>query len=101
MLSVFVRTQVAPPSSLRYSPLFDFCGFLVESFTVFGVVSASTCVYMIFGFERAIAISMRPSVVAGNPPPVTLVHEAPASVDFQSADPAPPLCRKYGPRSRS
>ena len=43
------------------------------------------------GFERAIAISMRPSVVVGNPPPATLVHVAPASVDFQSADPAPPL----------
>src|SRR5258705_152969 len=44
---------------------------------------------------------MRPFVVSGSPPPFTSVHVFPASVDFQSAEPGPPLYRKYGPRTRS
>ena len=43
---------------------------------------------------------MRPFSVAGKPPPLISVQVAPASVDFQSAEPGPPEIRKYGPRTR-
>ena len=93
--------HVFPPSSERYNPLGRFCGATLASFLRLGAVSASTMVYITSGFERAMAISMRPLVVAGNPPPFTSVNVSPPSVLFQSAEPAPPDFRKYGPRTRS
>src|SRR5687767_6875125 len=44
---------------------------------------------------------MRPFIVSGQPPPLISVHVVPPSVVFQSAEPGPPLLRKYGPRTRS
>jgi hypothetical protein len=51
-------------------------------------------VYITSGLLAAIAISMRPFIVSGKPPPFTSVHVAPASVLFQSAEPGPPELRK-------
>jgi hypothetical protein len=45
-------------------------------------------------FDGATAISMRPFIVAGKPPPFTSVQVSPPSVDFHSAEPAPPDLRK-------
>ena len=45
-------------------------------------------------FDGATAISMRPFLVAGKPPPFTSVQLSPPSVDFQSAEPLPPEARK-------
>src|SRR6476660_2213348 len=44
---------------------------------------------------------MRPFGVSGKPPPLISFHERPPSVVFHSAEPGPPLLRKYGPRERS
>src|SRR6478672_8812454 len=44
---------------------------------------------------------MRPLFVSGKPPPLTSRQLLPPSVVFQSAEPGPPLLRKYGPRDRS
>src|SRR5512138_253909 len=86
-------------------PLLVFACFVVSGFSPFAggclSVSASTHVYMIFGFEAASAIPILPFGVSGNPPPFTSFHVSPASVLFQSPLPGPPLCRKYGPLSRS
>jgi hypothetical protein len=67
----------------------------------FGIVSASTIRYIVRGFDGAMAISRRPSVLAGSPPPVTRVHVRPASALFHSPEPGPPERRKWGPRTRS
>ena len=93
-MSPFIFSHVLPPSGERYRPLGRVWGFFVASFTVFGIVSASTIVYMTSGLDSEMAILMRPFSCVGKPFPSTLVHVAPASVLFQSAEPGPPDWRK-------
>src|SRR5215213_4278449 len=93
-----LRRGVSPPSPTTGSPGASF------SFTPFfglGIVSASTHAYTTSPLDGAIARPMRPLVTSGKPPPFTSFHVSPPSVDFHSAEPGPPLLRKYGPRTRS
>src|ERR1041385_4605092 len=55
---------------------------------------------MTFGFDCAIAMPIRPSVVVGRPSPLPCVHVLPASVVFHSPLPGPPLESEYGVRTR-
>jgi hypothetical protein len=100
VFSGFMYAHVLPASSERYRPSGRRAGAALGSGFAFGAVSASTIVYMTSGFERAMAISMRPFIVAGNPPPFTSAKVSPPSVLFHSAEPGPPELRKYGPRTR-
>src|SRR5258708_11372057 len=53
---------------------------------------------MTSGLRGAIPMPMRPFTPSGNPFPLISVHVFPASLDFQSADPTPPLFNEYGVR---
>ena len=92
---VLIHVHVAPPLAERYKPLSRRCGLAPRT------LSASTMAYTMSGLLGAIARLMRPLVVVGKPPPVISFHVVPPSVDFQSADPGPPLLRKCALRMRS